>query len=149
MEGGIECDMEAGRETQLASVFCSLVRRHDEGTKSRTQCQCVQQGDGYGSCHGQTELGIERTGSSADKAYRNKYSHEDKGGSYQGRGNSIHGVDGGQVRRLVSFIELGLYRLDHHDGIVDHRTNHQYKGKKGQHVEAETYKREKGKSTYQ
>ena len=110
--------METGRETQFAAIFHCLVGSHDESTERRTQRQRVQQRYGNGSSHCQTELGIECSGRTADKADRDKYGHEHKGGSHQSRGNAVHRIDGRQIRGLVSLIKLGLHGLDHHYGII-------------------------------
>ena len=38
-------------------------------------------------------------------------------------------IDAGHVGRLVAHVEARLHRLDHHDGVVHHRTDDQHQSK--------------------
>ena len=102
---------------------------HDEGTESRTERQGIDGGDTYCHRHGQTELGIERTGGAAHEAHGDEHCHKHQRGGNDGCRDAAHGIDGCLVGRLITFVELGLHCLDHHNGIVHHSTDNQHQGK--------------------
>ena len=136
IEHGIEAGIEAGLE---AFVLFGQTRigSHDQRTEGRGECQGVEQRDTHGDGHGESELGIEGAGDATDEAHGYEYRHEDEGGGDQCRGDAMHGSDGSVVGALSAFVELGLYGLYHHDGIIDHGTDDQYEGEEREHVEGE------------
>ena len=106
--------------------------------RGRAEREGVDEREGHGGGHRQTELGVERTGRPADEAHGDEDGHEDKGRGDQRRGDSVHGVDRGAVGRAVALVELGLHGLHDDDGVIDHRTDDQHQRKERQHVEAES-----------
>ncbi len=59
----------------------------------------------------------------------------------------MHGIAGGEIGRLIARVKLRLHCFDHHDGIVDHRTDGQHKGEKGQDVDTESGHHQAGERT--
>ena len=112
--------------------------RHDEGTKSGAERKGIYQRDSYSSSHRQAKLSIECTCCPSDEAHGDKHCHEYEGSGDQSGSDAVHGIDGGQVGRFVSFVKLGLHRLDYHNGIVHHSTDDQYQCKQRQHIQTET-----------
>ena len=120
---------------------------HNQGTECRTQRKGVDSGNGNGNRHCQTELRVERTCCTADKTYGDKHRHENECGGDKCGCDVAHRRDCGGIRRFDTFVELRLHRLDHHNGIVDHRTDDKHQCKQCQHVQAEAYDVEERKRT--
>lgn len=50
-----------------------------------------------------------------------------------------HGIAGGEIRRTVAFVKVGLHSLHDDDSIIDNGSDGEHKGKERQQVDAETY----------
>ena len=125
------------------------MRCHYQGTECRRKRQRIQTGNGNSNCHSEAELRVESTRHTIDEAHRNKHCHEDKCGGNQCRSDTIHRFQGGMIGRAIPFIKLCLHSFHHNNSIIHHRSNHQHKSKEGEHIQTESHKVEKGKSTYQ
>lgn len=52
-----------------------------------------------------------------------------------------------KIRRAVATVKVGLHGLHHDDGIIDHSTDGEHKGKERQQIETEAHKLYEGKGT--
>ena len=127
----------------------SVRRTHHDGAQSGTERQSRNHRNTYGSCHRDTELCIEHARSTSHEGYRNKHSHKYTGTGDNSHRHVAHCIFRGKIRRLVSSIKLGLYRLYHHNGVVYHRTDSKYQSKQCQDVQTEARSHQTGKRTYQ
>ena len=127
----------------------SVRRTHHDGAQGGTQGQSRDHGDTYGSCHRDTELGIEHARSTSHEGDGDKYGHEDTGTRDDSHRHVAHRIFGGKVGRLVSGVKLGLHRFHHHNGVIHHRTDGKHQCKQGQDVQTESRSYQTGKRTYQ
>ena len=127
----------------------SRSRTHQDGTEGRTERKGTNHGETDRGCHRHTKLRIEDTGGSTHEGYRNEHGHEDTGTRDDRHRHITHGIFRSQIGRLVTGIKLRLYRLDHHNGIIHHRTDGQHQGKQGQDIDTETGCHQTGKGSDQ
>lgn len=78
--------------------------------------------------------------------YGNKYGHQHYRGGDDGRGDALHGMQGGLLWCLA-FGDVDLHGLHHHDGIVDHQTDGQHQTQQWDDVDGESEYRKQCEGT--
>ena len=147
VERRVERFAEAGGEVLLLRAVLVDVRFQQQRAEGGAQCQGVHGGDAYRYGHRQSELRVERPRCTGHERYGDEHRHE-----YQRRGddgvrNAFHGVDARHVGRFVAHVEPCLHGLDHHDGVVHHRTDDQYQREQRDQVDTESRHRHEGERT--
>ena len=96
------------------------MRFQEHCTQCRRKCQRVQSGDTDCNGHGQTELTVEYTGCSRHERNGDEHEHHHEGDRDDGAADLVHGVNRCLARALVTDVKFGMYRLDHHNRVIDH-----------------------------
>ena len=78
-------------------LYLLLMRRHNQGAESWRERHGIEQRDGHGNGHGQSELGIEGSRDTADERNGNEHRHEYQGGRDEGRRDAMHGFHGSLI----------------------------------------------------
>ena len=108
-----------------------------QGAEGRREGQGVEGREADGDGHGQTELLVEDTGGAGHEGHGDEHQHHDQGDGDDGGADFVHRVDGCLARRGVARVELGVDRLDHHNGVVDHDGDGKHEGGEGDQVDGE------------
>ena len=108
-------------------------------TEGRRQGQRVQSGETDGDSHCKTELLVEHTCGAGHERYGDKHKHHHKSNRDDGAADLVHGVDRSLARALVAGVKLGMHRLDHHNGVVDHNRDRKHESREGDEVKREAY----------
>ena len=134
-------------------TFLELVQlrvAHDDGRQGRGERQGVEQRDGNGDGHRQSELRVERSCDATNEADGHEYRHEHQRGGDERRGNVVHGLGSHFFRiSILTTLQSRLHRLYHHDGVVHHRTDNENQCEERQHVQREAYGVDDGQRGYQ
>ena len=116
----VECIVETVNNRLLAMLSVAGMRLQQDGTKGWRQCQRVERGDKNRHRHGDTEHTIERTACTAHERYWHEHGCHHKSNRDDSSGNLVHRVDRCIQCTLISLVELGVYSLHHHNGVIHH-----------------------------
>ena len=129
VESHVEASVETVYKARLTSMLALGMRFQEDGAKRGRKGKGVDGRDDDRHGHRYTELAIERSRRATDKRYGDKHAGHNQRNGDNGTRNLVHGVDGGHLRTLITHIQLGVYGLNHHNGIVYHDGNGQQQGR--------------------
>ena len=141
--------METVNQRHFLLFSVCIMRLQEDGTQRGTQCQRIQCRNTDCYRHRQTELTVERTGSSRHETYRDKHGHHHQGNGNNGTAQFTHRINGGLTCRLVTRIQLGMNTLDDDYRIIDDYRDSQNQSTKGQQVYTESNQIQTKESTHQ
>ena len=127
----------------------SIVRLQEDGTECRRQRQGIKCRDKDADSHRHTELTIERSRCSTDERHGDEHRSHHQSNGDDSTGDLIHRIDGSREGALVALIQLGMYGLNYHDGIIDHDGDGQQQCREHQQVDGESEHLQEEERTHQ
>ena len=116
----------------IVVFFALTVRLQQDCAQGRRKSQGVQSRETDSHSHGETELAVEHTRSTRHERHGDKHEHHNQSDGDDGAAYLAHGVDRSLARGVIPLIEFGVDRLDHHNRVIDHNRNRQYKCREGE-----------------
>ena len=144
----VKSSMETVDDRHLLVFLVACMWLEEDGTEGWRKCQRVQGGDKDRHRHGDTKHTIEHTARTAHERHWHKHGSHYKRDGDDGSGNLVHGVDRGLKGRLITLVELRVYRLYHHDGVIDHDGDGEQEGREYKQVDGEAKQPEEEERTY-
>ena len=147
--GSIETGEESFLERCLVLTTVCLVRLQQNSAEGRGERKRVDSRDYDGNGHSKTEFSIESTRCATHKRYRHEHGRHHKRDRDNGAAYLAHGINRSLARVLISHIKLGVYGLDHHNGVIHHDSDGKDKGCQREKVDREAHDPEEEHGTYQ
>ena len=127
-KGGVECLAEPSGEVLAHVALLVHIGLQHQGAQRGRKRQGVDGRKTDGNGHRDAELRVEDTRRAAHHRHGNEDGHENERRGDDRARDALHGVVRGHVGRFVAHVETRLHGLDHHDGVIDHRTDGEHEG---------------------
>src|SRR5690606_13923339 len=122
-----------------------LGRLEHDGTQRRGKCKGDKSRQEYGNCNGDSKLLVQQPNHTGYEANGDEHRCKDEPDGDNRCGNLFHRTTGCLRSAEPILVDMVLYRLDHHNGVVHHDADGQYESQHGQVVDGKAKQVEENK----